>query len=274
MNYSDESKSNELKKVAFLDTNTLHYIGLYLEYAKENTLYPMGEKLTEEDKVAAKERVSTLNEKNLKEGLNRGLETVYVLLTKDVETQYAPVSEIELLTGKIRGRAIQIAADEGVPDRMWSDFREKEISARVGRDDMAEIKMKVDGLSTMLEESGVAVKTDTRERAVKETMDLAKVINGLVYMSAMDSIIYASALVAQADYLFTADEYFRKTVNKIQLPHAKSPYKYIRKQLCQFVRTILFVKIDDDNEVLPSAHQVKANGRIDPPLPPSGDERK
>ena len=33
-------KAQSLRQVAFLDTNTLHYIGIYLEYAKKNDLYP------------------------------------------------------------------------------------------------------------------------------------------------------------------------------------------------------------------------------------------
>ena len=270
MNDSDASESVAFKKVAFLDTNTLHYIGLYLEYANENMLYPMDANRTEKDKMAAKERVNTLNETNLQKRLNQGLETVYVLLSNDVQTQYAPVSELELLTGKTKGRAILIAADEGVPERMWSRIQESEIRDRVGRDDMAEIKMKVDGLNTMLEDSGVAVKTDTREGANKEVMDLAKVINGLVYMSSMDSIIYASALVAQSDYLFTTDDYLRETVNNIQSPHAKTPYEYIRKQLCQFISKELL--INENKLLLPSAHQVLADGQVNPRFHSNSDE--
>ena len=263
MNDSDTSESVAFKKVAFLDTNTLHYIGLYLEYAKENTLYPMGEKLTEIEKNAAKNEVDKLMGTNQKRNLKQGLETVYLLLTEDVEVQYSPVSEIELLAGKTRGKAFLISAEEGVPDRMWSNIRGEEIQELVDYTVSTELKNKVNEFSAMLDKLGVAVKTDTGEGANKEVMGLAKDINGLVYLSPMDSIIYASSLVAQADYLFTADDYLKKTVNDIR-DSDKDSFEDIRNQLRRFVSIITLG--NEGNVILPSAHKVTADGTTQPQL--------
>ena len=258
---------NALQKLAFLDTNTLHYIGIYLEYAKENDLFPRGAKDTAKEKEAAAENVNNLAEVDLKKSLKRGLETVYFLSTQDVQVEYAPVSELELLTGKTKGKAIMSAAKEGVPDRMWSRFREDEIRERVAPTDLADIKYKVDGLTSMLEESGVAVKT-SRSDQTSEVLELAKGINGLVYMEAMDSIIYASAIIAQADYLFTADEYLKKTVNYIHGPCGNLHYEEIRRKLQQLVSQIILGNADDVE--LPRAHTVTADGTIKPNLLVSG----
>ena len=38
-----------LRSVAFLDTNTLHYIGIYLEFAKEHNLFPLASVCQETD---------------------------------------------------------------------------------------------------------------------------------------------------------------------------------------------------------------------------------
>ena len=263
MNDIDASESVAFKKVAFLDTNTLHYIGLYLEYANEKTLYPMGEKLTEIEKNAAKNEVDKLMGTNQKRNLKQGLETVYLLLTQDVEVQYSPVSEIELLAGKTRGKAFLISAEEGVPDRMWSHIQEEEIQELVDYTVSTELKNKVNEFSAMLDKLGVAVKTDTGEGANKEVMGLAKDINGLVYMSPMDSIIYASSLVAQADYLFTADDYLKKTVNDIRDSY-KDSFEDIRNQLRRFVSIITLG--NDGKVILPSAHKVTADGTTQPQL--------
>lgn len=251
------------QQLAFLDTNILHYIGIYLEYAKENGLFPRGAKDASQEKDAAAENVNNLAEVDFRKSLKRGLETVYFLSTQDVRVQYAPVSELELLTGRTKGKAIMSAAKEGVPDRMWSHFREDEIRERVAPTDLVDIKDKVDGLASMLEESGVAVKT-SHGNQTNDVLELAKGINGLVYMEAMDSIIYASALVAQADYLFTADRYLKKTVNYIHSPCGELRYEEIRRKLQQLVSQIILGNVNDVE--LPSAHTLTDSGTLSPDL--------
>ena len=249
--------SHSLQKVAFLDTNTLHYIGIYLEYAKENDLYPWGLKET------AKKNMNDLSDVDLKKSLKRGIETIDFLSIQDVQVQYAPVSELELLTGRAKGKAILSAAKEGVSDRMWSRFREEEIRERVGPTDLAGIKDRVDGLTSMLEESGIAVKTSRSDQA-SDVLELAKDINGLVYMEAMDSIIYANALVIQAAYLLTSDGYLKDTVNHIHNPCGKPHYEKIKQQLQELVGRIILGNADDVE--LPSAHTVTDRGTLKPDL--------
>ena len=257
------------QKLVFLDTNTLHYIGIYLEYAKENDLFPRGAKDAAKEKEEAAEKVKTLAEADLRKSLKRGLETVDFLATQDVHVQYAPISELELLTGRTKGRAILNAAQEGVPDRMWSRFREDEIRERVPPTDLGDIKARINGLTAMLEESGVAVRTGRNDQT-SEVLELAKGINGVVYMEPVDSIIYASALVAQADYLFTADEYLRKTVNNIHSPSGESRYEQIRRKLQQLVSQIMLANADSVE--LPSARTITADGTLTPNLPISGTD--
>jgi hypothetical protein len=259
------NEQNVIQKLAFLDTNTLHYIGIYLEYAKKNDLFPKS--TNDIAKEAAAENVNSLAEADLRKSLKRGLETVYFLSTNAVQVQYAPISELELLTGRTKGKAIVSAAKEGVPDRMWSRFREDEIRERVTPADLLKIKDKVDELTFMLEESGVAVKT-SHGNETNEVLALAKGINGLVYMEAMDSIIYASALVIQADYLFTSDEYLKKTVNYIHSPNGESRYEEIRRELQQLVSHLILGEADAVE--LPSAHTITSDGTLKPDLPVSG----
>ncbi|MXX10352.1 MAG: hypothetical protein F4201_01670 [Nitrospira sp. SB0677_bin_15] len=257
------------QKLAFLDTNTLHYIGIYLEYAKENGLFPNVAQNATKEKDSAVESLNNLAEVDLRKSLKRGLETVYFLSTNDVQVQYAPISELELLTGRTKGKAIVSAAREGVPDRMWSHFREDEIRERVTLTDLVDVKDKVDGLTSILQESGVAVKT-RRSDQTNEVLELAKGVNGLVYMEAVDSIIYASALVAQADYLFTSDGYLKKTVNSIHNPNGESRHEEIRRKLQQLVSRIILGRADAVE--LPSAHTITADGKLEPKFSISGSD--
>lgn len=253
-------------KVAFLDTNTLHYIGIYLIYAKGENLFPWNRKNMASEKEIAINNVNNIAEADLKRSLKRGIETIDFLLTPNIniQVQYAPISELELITARTKGKAIISAANEGIPDRIWSHFREEEIRERVDTTELADIKDQVDSLTSLLEDSGVAVDTNNQTQT-DQSLVLAKEINGLVYMEAMDSIIYANAILAQADYLFTADGYLKETVNYIYKPSDKPRYKNIRQQLQQFVRQIILGNAEDI--VLPSAHTIAADGKILPPFP-------
>ncbi len=254
----------DLQRIAFLDTNILHYIGIYLEYAKGNALFPWSPEKSTAEKERAVARVDNLEDASLKKSLKRGLETIAFLSAQEVQVQYAPVSELELLTGRARGRAILSAAKEGIPDRMWSRLREEEIRERVDTSELTTVKDGVNGLTSLLGESDIAVRTNDRDRT-RDVLELAKGINGLIYIEAMDSIIYASALVAKADYLFTADKYLRDTVNYICGPNDSAPYEEIREKLRQLIGDIT---LGTANGVeLPSAHMVTADGTVQPEIP-------
>ena len=252
-----------IQSVAFLDTNTLHYAGIYLDLAKEHGLFPRADEDVENAKQSAIEKVDEIAETKLKKTLKQGLEIIHFLVNQDVEVQYAPVSELELLTGRTRGKAILSAAEEGVPDRMWSRFPEREIRERVTLAQSSEVKATIDRLTSMLEESGIAVRARGNDRT-SEAMELAKGINGLVYIQAMDSIIYASALVAQADYLITSDGYFKDTINYIHRPNGEPRYNDTRLQLQELVSQLILG--DPEAIQLPSAHTITERGNLRPEL--------
>ena len=249
------NRQHKFQKVVFLDTMTLHYIRLCLEYAKDNNLpYP-------KDRQAASNLGSCFDkvpEKRLKESLKQGLETITLLSNNDVQIEYAPVSELEMLTGIAKGDALIKAAKEGVPSRMWSRFPENEIRERITTAELEAIKDRIDGLDSMLEESGVVV-TSSDSKRTNDVNDLAKCIVSLIYMGEMDSIIYASALIAGADYLVTADSYLKKTVNLVH-DSADGRYKGIRQTLKKFISDLT---LEESSVVeLPRAFTVTHNGKL------------
>ena len=214
------------RKVVFLDTMTLHYIRLCLEYAKKYNLeFP-----TDEQTVSIlKNHFGNVSEEPLRESLLKGLETINLLSRNDVQIEYASVSKIEILTGITEGEARIKMAQEGIPHRIWSKFPDREIRDRIASEDLAAIKDRIDDLDSMLEESGVTV-TRSDSNRTNEVIELAKGIVGLIYMGEIDSIIYASAVAAGADYLVTADSYLRETVNNIR-DSKDQRYEEIRRKL-------------------------------------------
>ena len=243
------------RRVVFLDTMTLHYIRLCLEHAKVHDLqFPRDEQAISK----LKDHFCGVREKPLKESLQTGLETIIRLSRDDVQIEYAPVSELEMLSGIAEGKARINVAKEGVPHRMWSRFSENEIRDRITTEDLAAIKVCIDALGSMLNESGVTV-TRSDSKRTYEVIDLAKGIVGLIYMGEIDSIIYASAVAAGANYLVTADSYLRKTVNQIHKSNDQR-YKEIRRQLKEFISEVILGKSSEIG--LPQAFTVTHKGKL------------
>ena len=226
--------------LAFLDTNALHFIHLYLTRAEEQKLYPFapGEGAIAE----AKEHLRGLRDANLRKSLEQGLNIVACLSSPDVRVEYSSISELELMVGRARGRAIENAAKEGIPDRMWTRFSEREISPRLTTKDLASIRTRVEGLGPALEKAGILATVSDPDRT-RDVLDLAKGIAGLVYLSLADSVIYASTLVARADCLITRDDYFRKTVNGIR--GGRAPYDEVKQELQVLIGQITLGPPDD-----------------------------
>ena len=226
------------RQVVFLDTNALHYMHLYLTHAYKEDLYPFCPNDGAADE--ARQHLRTVASGSLRGSLSKGLEAIVDLSRTDSQVEYSPVSELELIAGRARGRAIEKTAREGIPDRMWTRFHGEEISARLNTEDLVEIGTKIASLSTMLDEAGVQATVSDPDR-ISDVFDLAKRIGGLVYVGFADSVIYASALVAGADYLITFDDYLGKTVNRIRT--GPPPYDDIKKRLRTVVGEILLADV-------------------------------
>ena len=245
-------------RVAFLDTNTLHYIRLYLSFAKAQNLNPFS------DSHEIHDIIEGLSDGKLVESLKCGMEIVRYLSGENriSHVEYAVVSEIELLSGMARGKAIMKMADESPPHRKWNRIQESEIRDRLCSSDLNAVRSSVDEFTLLLEESAIAVRSDHGDRN-SAVLELAKDVSSLVYMEPMDGVIYASALIAQADFLFTSDGYFKNTVNKIH-QCSTDRYREINQRLREHINQIALWP--NDQVVIASAHRMKSNGNWAPTL--------
>ena len=202
--------ATSLRKVVFLDTNVLHFVGLYLSRAKERGLFPFGG-----DETAAEEHVKSMTGADLAKSLGKGLRVVRSLRRDNPRVEYSTASELELLAGRAKGKAIEKAAAEGVPDRMWSRLGEKDIAERLRASDFTQIAGGVDRFSGMFQDAGIDATVSSADHG-RDVLAIAKEVMGLVYLSVIDSVIYAEAIAAQADHIVSADDYLRKTVHRVK----------------------------------------------------------
>ena len=233
---STAERTNSPMSIVLLDTNVLHYLDLYAKRAKQFGWYPFGTS-----------DATPSPYKRLNEDLKKGKAVMRYICDNHVQVQYSPVSELELLTGRLRGRALVKAANEGIPDRMWSNFRESEVSARLLVDDFDEIYRGIDSLVEILAEPEIETVVSYVER-MSEVWRMARGVARLVFLETRDCLIYATALVVGAEYLVTSDSYFRTTVNSIRNSHRKGNGAKVRT----LVKDILPI---DTVPVLPEAKQ-------------------
>lgn len=253
------------RKVAFLDTNALHAIGLYLEYARKRSLFPWN-KGTSNDAEAALHR--SRRQKAEKDALLKGFYILSVASSNSLDLQCSALTQLELTSARVRGKAITHAAREGLPDRIWSRVRERDIRDRVGADQMARIAGGVRDIEQTLEGFDFAEATTTRREAAR-AVEVAAQILGLVYMEPMDSLVYASALLSGADMLLTTDGPFCETVNEIARPGStaggtkRDRFRRVKTEVKNLVKAVYGPSSEFE---LLSAHRVTESGAWKPAL--------
>ena len=241
--------ATSLRKVVFLDTNVLHFVGLYLSRAKDRGLFPFGG-----DEAAAEKHLSGMPEADPAKSLGKGLRVVMSLRRDNPRVEYSTVSELELMAGKARGKAIEKAAAEGVPDRMWTRLYDQDIGKRLLASDLTRIAGAVDGLGGMLQDAGIDATVSNSDRG-RDVLATAREVMELVYLSVIDSVIYAEAIAAQADRIISADDYLRKTVNRIR---NDGSWREARERLQERVAALL--SRDPGSVTLPDAVRVPGKG--------------
>lgn len=221
------SKQSSRREVVFLDTNTLHYLALFIRFACDSEFT-----VDDMDNGRLSDHIDQVDEAGYKESLRKGYDVVSFVLHEDAQIEYSNASMVELLCGRIRGAFIERLAKEGVPERMWSRLDEKEIRERSGAD-LSGIMRGVEDLRSVLDKWDIIFNVGTSKGV--NVLELAVKIVSLVYMSSVDSIVYAEAIAARADYLVTEDSYLRSTVNLIHNPSEHNRYQKIKQELQRFV---------------------------------------
>ena len=213
--------------VVYLDTNALHYIQLYLQIVKQNDLTPLA------DDSAFATCMKELSDKEYERACRRGFHILKYFQRHQWLGRYSPFSEVELLCGRIKWKALESIAKDASPDMMWSRIlsSEEEIQRRVTREQVIDIEERMDAFRSALEDSCIEIEIrKDYETASRDVLELAKKMVALVYMSSTDSIIYAGALLARADYFITGDGYLRDTANQIR-NNACRRFQIVREDL-------------------------------------------
>ena len=119
------------------------------------------------------------------------------------------------MAGRARGRALEKAAAEGIPERMWTRFSQNETGGRLLTQDLVQIRQRIEEIGPTLDAAGIEASVADASRT-RDALELARDVAAAVYMSMADCVIYAGSVVAEADELISADNYLTKTVNRLR----------------------------------------------------------
>ena len=164
------TKRNYVRSVVYLDTNSLHYLDLFVRYVQDN-----GFTVNDIGSEALVKKLEQVDEVGYRQSLQKGRRIISFVLQEDAQVEFSHVSKIELLCGRVRGAVIENAAREGIPDRMWSRIGEKEIRDGSNEKDLERIRRRLGDLGSALEESGIVMGVGSERRQVLDILELATI---------------------------------------------------------------------------------------------------
>lgn len=268
------NEKRDLRRLAFLDTNVLHYLGLYFKMVPDELRYPALDVIEQDDadgEISRVERQSFKRatefiesekengEKGLWNSVGMGLMAVKFLREgrggTPYEVEYAQVSELELMEGKVRGAVVEQFAAEGAPQRMWTArFQDRELEERVGAGARERIWQEIEGLSRTLGDLGIRV-ADTRSGPSRDVLDLAWGVMRVVHFSVCDAIVYAGALRSSAVCVVTADEHLWRVVRGVKEAASGSGGAAYREAAKEIQR--MSVGEEEKEAILPDGHRIR-----------------
>lgn len=214
----------QTRPVVFLDTNILHFGRLYLGLAQKNKFPPFGETTD----VEIEKHIRSFVRRQRDNCLAGWRLTTFLRdqSNQDANVYYSPITLLEIYSGLLHGRAIENAAQEGITERMWSGISDSEIHGRLSADSYKLVREMCESIEVAYQQAGVTLTPIRKEEDAADVWTLAQIIAGLVYLSAADCIVYASAIVVQAGRLLTIDGHLRTVANYLLNPGGSTDIPY------------------------------------------------
>lgn len=256
---SGASPAAPISPLFFLDTNSMHYGSLLLRFARDAGLWPFS------PHTGSEHLLRVLQESYVGRTLDsfmNGLRLVQFLRERCDEgarIEYCPITNLELMCGRLRGRAIEIAAQEGIPYRLWSPVEEREILGRLNREIYRDVHEDTATIEELFQNASVALSQTDPER-IRDIWTLTSSILGIIYIDAPDCMVYSSALLAEANVLITYDAYLRYVAHAIENPagianaEERLYFADVRTRLVDLVSTALGIAAVEVE--LPTAQKV------------------
>ena len=198
-----------------LDTNVLHCVKLYLSYAEGKRRYPYK---GVEWSVTQAYIKNSVKEQEVRDALFCGGRVICFMQRNGVELVRCSAVEAEFFRLEAFSRGLRTAIVRSrVRGRWFSKFGDDDVNLWMTREDRQCVVASLDEAFERLDVLGIRV-SDLTPASSSAAVWLARGIMTIVYMDAMDSVVYANALVAFATHLVTRDGPLRGLVNRFKNP--------------------------------------------------------
>ena len=104
------TKRNDVRSVVYLDTNSLHYLDLFVRYVQHS-----GFIVNNIGSEAFEKQLEQVDEVGYRRSLQRGRRIISFVLREDAQVEFSHISNIELLCGRVRGAVIENRCKRGNP---------------------------------------------------------------------------------------------------------------------------------------------------------------
>lgn len=194
------------RPVVFLDTNAVHYSKITLALGAARTFDVLAEDVDAFRDQLREWGVGAVDH------YENGYWIIRYLARRceqGADLLYSPMTQLELLCGSLKGEAIKRAVNVGVPNRWFSRIAESEIRDHLEPDGYGEVGARQAGIDELFDEANITLSAPPLN---SEVWQLAQAVMENVFIDVQDCVVYASALVNQADALVTTDGYLSDTV--------------------------------------------------------------
>ena len=234
---------HEFRPAIFLDTNALHYMSSYLQWAKNENLPPFQQGVNFE-------QARNVLRKHMPEGiadmLLKGAKTLS-FLQKKVDQHEAAIytsrfAKAEVIFGVLEGQAHARMAREGLPYRMRqrTGVLSELVSMFLELQDYRQVTGEWDNFLNSLEDKGgITVLYVENEEDFSQIAELAEFLQSRIFMDVVDSWMYACALAIQSERIITFDRYFRRVINELHNPPRDTDWSQLQNELQNLLRAKL-----------------------------------
>jgi len=234
---------HEFRPAIFLDTNALHYMSSYLQWAKNENLPPF-------QGGVDFEQARNVLRKHMPEGiadmLLNGAKTLS-FLQKQVDQHEAAIytsrfAKAEVIFGVLEGQAHARMAREGLPYRMRqrTGVLSELVSMFLELQDYRQVIGEWDNFLNSLEDKGgITVLYVENEEDFSQIAELAEFLQSRIFMDVVDSWMYACALVIQPERIITFDRYFRRVISGLYNPQGSADWQQLQNELQNLLRAKL-----------------------------------
>ncbi len=221
-----------LKNFSEFRVRLLHCVRLYLSYAEGKRRFPHQDVQWRVTEDYIRRRVE---EKKVCDALIRGGRVLHFMKRNGVEFVRCSAVEVELFRLEAFSCALRTAMGRSrVRGRWFSQFGDEEVDRWMAPQDRESVVSSLDETFYALDSFGIRV-SDLDPATASDVVQIARGIMTMVYMDAMDSVVYANALVAAATHLVTSDGRFSNVVNGFKNPCSEGA-RACSKKLTSLVR--------------------------------------